>query len=157
MPREWSAGRDPCNLPGESLVTPGMVPLLGGQFDETRPRRPYALVGNISNPEPESDMSEEPHKNNRQAAKGFVDLRLSHWVEIFLTLALVFVGIEQLRAYLRQAHIMAGQARIMEKQTEIANNQLTESQAQERPWISIIGARPITPLVFDESGGHLTI
>lgn len=46
------------------------------------------------------------------AREAFIDLRLSHWVQIFLTLALIFVGASQLAVYWRQPGI-----------SEVANEQ----------------------------------
>jgi hypothetical protein len=47
------------------------------------------------------------------------DLRLSHWVEIFLTFALLTVGLLQLVVYWRQTGIMGVQANIADQQTKI--------------------------------------
>jgi hypothetical protein len=50
----------------------------------------------------------------------FFDLKASHWVEIFLTAALLGVGGGQLYVYSRQASIMATQAEIARTQNEIS-------------------------------------
>ena len=49
----------------------------------------------------------------------FFDLKLSHWVEIALTAALVGIGIGQLIIYSRQATIMATQANIADNQNKL--------------------------------------
>jgi hypothetical protein len=50
----------------------------------------------------------------------FFDLKASHWVELFLTAALLGVGGGQLYVYWRQADIMTTQAEIARAQTEIS-------------------------------------
>jgi hypothetical protein len=54
-----------------------------------------------------------------EATESFCDLKLSHWVEIFLTFALLLVGISQLVVYWRQAGIMKQQAVISRQQNDI--------------------------------------
>jgi hypothetical protein len=39
----------------------------------------------------------------------------------------------------------------------LLRDQRKEFESDNRPWISVIAASPITPLTFDERGGHLTI
>jgi hypothetical protein len=69
-------------------------------------------------------------KRHWHAAEHLFDLKLSHWVEIFLTAALVFVGVAQFYVYSRQAEIM-------NTQTEIAKNQLEAMLEDKKPWMNI--------------------
>ena len=84
-----------------------------------------------------------------KAAEPFIDLRLSHWVEIILTAALIFVGVSQLLVYRRQADIM-------DKQAEISAKLLTETAIERdlntsslRPWLDF--------KVFDVGPGGVAI
>jgi hypothetical protein len=69
-----------------------------------------------------------PPKRYWEATESRFDLKFSHWVEILLTLALVFVGIAQLVVYKRQASIM-------DEQTNISARQLDAMEIDKRPWI----------------------
>jgi hypothetical protein len=85
--------------------------------------------------EPNKAPAKKPPQGDWDASTPFNDLRLSHWVQVFLTLALIGVGLSQVIVYLRQADIMNTQA-------DISNRQLLLSGAVQRPWI---GAPAITP------------
>jgi hypothetical protein len=75
------------------------------------------------------NASELPKKDWR-ASEGFVDLKLSHWIQILLTLALVSVGLAQVFVYLRQAHIMRAQTDIGGRQVDIMREQIGEMRQQ---------------------------
>jgi len=77
-------------------------------------------VSSSGNPEPHKQETAKPPKRNWQATEPFCDLKLSHWVGILLTAALVVVGISQFVVYLRQASIMREQASISARQIEDA-------------------------------------
>jgi len=76
----------------------------------------------IPNPNAETEKSRKPPKRYWQATEPFVDLKLSHLVQIVLTAALIGVAGTQAWVYFRQANIMRGQ--------------LYQMQADQRPWIS---------------------
>jgi hypothetical protein len=82
----------------------------------------------IINPNSSDQKDGKPPKRYWKATEPFCDLKLSHWVEIFLTLALVFVGVSQLIVYNRQASIM-------DEQTKISSRQLDAMEIEKRPWI----------------------
>lgn len=72
--------------------------------------------------------TEPPEQPQRQRAQGdqptaqreqFWDLKASHWVEVFLTIVLICVGLLQYRVYTRQAGIMDKQVEIASRQNEI--------------------------------------
>jgi hypothetical protein len=71
---------------------------------------------------------DKPPKRFWNASEPFFDLRLSHWIEVLLTVALIGVGVGQIMIYLHQAIIMDTQA-------NIASRQLSLSESIERPWI----------------------
>ena len=112
-----------------------------------------SLLGQI---EPRQDPPKKPPKRFWNASEPFVDLRLSHWVEI----ALVGVGYLQWTVYRRQAGLMdtqtkiAGdaatisgrQADIADKQTSISSQQLALSGAVQRAWIGVINTTPSSPI-----------
>jgi hypothetical protein len=99
-----------------------------------------SLVGDQN---PSDQQTSQPPKRHWKAEKPFSDLRASHCVEIFLTIALLFVGISQLCVYLRQASIM-------KKQAAISEQQLALSQAVERPFITISDFK-VEPTYDDEN------
>jgi hypothetical protein len=68
---------------------------------------------------PDEQPSKKPPKHHWNATEPLFDLRASHWVEIFLTIALFGVGVAQLVVYQRQAGIMETQAEIALRQNEI--------------------------------------
>ena len=66
-------------------------------------------MSGISDRQPSEQQSAKPPRRRWEATESFFDLKLSHWVEIALTAALVGIGIGQLIIYSRQATIMATQ------------------------------------------------
>jgi hypothetical protein len=83
---------------------------------------------NDSQPSPKKD--EKPVERVWEGGKRerFFGLDASKWVEIFLTVALVIVGIGQLCVYLRQASIMDTQA-------NISKSQLAFQESVSRAWL----------------------
>jgi hypothetical protein len=62
----------------------------------------------------QNEQSNRPPGRNCNAELPFLDLKLSHLVQIFLTLALIFVGWLQFRVYHQQAEILSNQTAITE-------------------------------------------
>lgn len=79
---------------------------------------------------PRQRITDLPPASNWKAAFPFYDLKLSHWVEIALTLALVFVALSQLVVYQRQTGIMGHQA-------QISQNQLNAAKSTARAFIDV--------------------
>jgi hypothetical protein len=88
----------------------------------------------------------------------------THWIEIFLALAVVVaatvVGTAQIHIYQQQAQIMGTQAGIAQKQADIMNTQagiaqrqLTEMQSEGRAWVSIEPS--IGGVSWDADGLHI--
>jgi hypothetical protein len=77
----------------------------------------------IGAPEPPRTGDHKPPKRNWRAIKPFCNLKLSHCVQIFLTISLLAVAYAQYRVYTRQEGIMADQAAIL--------------RAQQRGWIKV--------------------
>ena len=73
---------------------------------------------------PESKAPEKPPKRRWQATQPFHDLKLSHWVQIALTAALIFVGVSQLYVYVNQATVMHGQLSVMQTDSAIHRAEL---------------------------------
>jgi hypothetical protein len=73
----------------------------------------------ISDSQPSEQQKAKPPRRHWKATESFFDLKLSHWVEIALTAALVGIGIGQLVIYSRQANIMDTQANIANDQNKI--------------------------------------
>lgn len=78
---------------------------------------------------PNEKVSNKPPKRQWAAAEPWFDFKASHWVEIFLTAALVFVGLMQLKVYWRQA-------RIMDSQTRIAENANAQNAITNRAFVT---------------------
>lgn len=87
---------------------------------------------------PTRDDDGEPRRRRWRLDPWFWDLRASHWVTIFLTICLLFVGIAQFMTYRQQAAIMS--------------RQLTEMQSEQRPWI-YADFSPGDKLSWSPSGG----
>ncbi len=123
------------------------------------------------NPNPNSPKAQKPPRRHWKASEPFFDLKFSHWIEIFLTAALIGVAWFQVRIYTQQAEIMSTQATIMDdtlKQTRIATDaakdQATAAQSQartaideqrraHRPWLDFAGMPNIVePLTFQGGG-----
>jgi hypothetical protein len=68
----------------------------------------------MSSEEPPARHDNKLPSRHWQASEPFFDFKASHWVEIFLTVALFFVGVAQLFVYKRQATIMETQNKISE-------------------------------------------
>lgn len=106
-------------------------------------------MGDEGRQQPQEDKATKPPRSKWRASKSFFDLKLSHWIEILLTAALVYVGTSQLLVYRRQAKIMGVQA-------HIAKDQLDEMHTQRRPWIfadiSLVG-----DVESDQSGLRATL
>jgi len=66
-------------------------------------------VDNSTSPKQENT---KPPRRHWKAMEPFFDLKFSHWIEIFLTIGLVGIGIGQIVIYARQAGIMQTQANI---------------------------------------------
>ena len=71
-----------------------------------------------SHPDSKRKKSQKPPRRYWQAAERFVDLRLSHWIQIVLTIALLIVAASQALIYFRQAKIMGRQTALMNGQLE---------------------------------------
>ena len=80
--------------------------------------------------EPVAAPPEKPRGRNKNAWAHSFDLKASHWVEIFLTAALLCVGSTQAFIYWRQAGIMKEQADISARQVDLM-------QIDERPWVTL--------------------
>src|ERR1700734_3359081 len=80
---------------------------------------------------PTEKIRKKPPRRHWQAREPFFDLKFSHWVEIILTVALVFVGISQLFVYSNQALIMRGQLSVMEAGTATQRAELAARMAWE--------------------------
>jgi hypothetical protein len=111
-----------------------------------------SLFGQIK---PHQDAPKKPPKRFWNGSDPFVDLRLSHWVEIALTIALLGVGYLQWTVYRRQAGIMDTQTKIAGNVSVISDtaNKLTE--AVQRAFIAYVpgpgrnvGANPDDPVQF---------
>ena len=76
-------------------------------------------MSSTSEKEPTEQASKKPPKRYWSATEPFFDFRASHWVEIFLTIALIGVGVAQFVVYWRQAGIMKTQADIASTQNKI--------------------------------------
>ncbi|QBR71584.1 hypothetical protein CU048_10170 [Beijerinckiaceae bacterium] len=100
-------------------------------------------------PEPSDQGNNKLPKCYWKATESFYDLKLSHWVEMALTIALLFVGIAQFTVYKRQASIM-------DEQTKISARQLTMVEAEQRPWISL-DMQPEGPLTRDSNGWNFIV
>lgn len=74
----------------------------------------------ISGNTPSDQQHDKPPRRHWKATEPFFDLKLSHWIGIILTAALVGVGVGQIIIYAREARIMQTQDDIAAKQTEIA-------------------------------------
>jgi hypothetical protein len=86
--------------------------------------------------QPSEHERQKPPRRFWYASEPFFDLKASHWVEIFLTLALLGVGASQLAVYWIQTQI---------------------SETVERPWIAIENVEVTKPLSFKENFGILTV
>jgi hypothetical protein len=95
--------------------------------------------------QPQSHKSDKPPRSKWRASESFFDLKLSHWIAILLTAALVYVGTSQLLVYRRQAKIMGTQA-------NIATDQLSEMRAEQRPWV-YADITPGKQIFWNQSGG----
>jgi hypothetical protein len=73
----------------------------------------------------------------------FVDLKLSHWVEIFLTVALVVIAYLQYAVYNRQAGIMEAQDQTM--------------KATQRPWMSVGSPHAVNAFPVGSDGGAFVV
>lgn len=91
------------------------------------------------NEEPRQQAPAEPRERGPNAS-GFWDFKASHWVEVFLTAALIGVGLAQFSVYNRQAGIMKVQA-------QISGQQLTDSEAAAKA--SFEQARTATQAAVD--------
>jgi hypothetical protein len=100
--------------------------------------------------EPTADLQVKTPKRCWNTSEPFADLRLSHWVEIFFTIALLAVAICQAWVYLRQA-------RIMDKQANISAQQAAIMQAQARPWVSASNFAIKDDLIHDPSGLQVSL
>jgi hypothetical protein len=96
-------------------------------------------MGSMNDAKPARHHEEKPPKRHWHAAEPFFDLKLSHWVEIFLTLGLVFVGVCQLVVYAHQAGVMRGQLDEMKSQRLLTIAQLRANLRRERPIFHPIG------------------
>jgi hypothetical protein len=67
----------------------------------------------MSDHTPQREKNDKPPNRYWQPIESFWDMKASHWVEVFLTVALIFVGVSQLIVYSHQASIMRGQLGIM--------------------------------------------
>jgi hypothetical protein len=129
-----------------------------------------------SDPKSESQEPQKPPRRYWNASEPFFDLKLSHWVQILLTVLLIGVAWSQARIYMRQAKIMRTQSVIMDdtlKQTTIATtaakDQATAAQTQaqvaideerrsHRPWVDFVSYPTITvPLTFAEGSIYVQI
>jgi hypothetical protein len=72
-------------------------------------------------------------------------MRLSHWIQCLLAVALLVVAATQAKIYFRQADIMRDQANIM-------RNQLDEMQAEQRPWVYAKGGPIPGGVTFGQDG-----
>ena len=95
----------------------------------------------MSEPEPAPQPRSKPPKRYWHASEPFVDLKLSHWVEIVLTVALVFVGVSQLVVYTHQAGIMRKQLNEMQAQRNLTIAQLRAKLKREQPKLTAINSR----------------
>ncbi len=95
--------------------------------------------------QPQNHKAAKPPRNKWRASESFFDLKLSHWIEILLTAALVYVGTSQLLVYRRQAKIMGTQA-------IISKGQLDEMQLEQRPWVHNKEMPVITKFLYLPNG-----
>ncbi|SRR6266404_1934759 len=101
-------------------------------------------------PDSEGTKPQKPPRRRWNASEPFLDLKLSHWVEIFLTIALIVVAAFQARIYMRQAKIMSTQSIIMDntlKQTTIATTAATKqaTAAETQAHVAIDEVKAISP------------
>jgi hypothetical protein len=94
------------------------------------------LSGAATNPSP-------PLNCESQRKDHFVDLKLSHWVEIVLTLALVVIAGLQYAVYNRQAGIMEAQDQTM--------------KAAQRPWMSVGNPHAVNGFPVGDGGGAFVV
>jgi hypothetical protein len=97
-----------------------------------------------------ADIQGKRLKRCRSASEPFVDLRLSHLLEVLLTVSLLVVAICQAWVYSRQAEIMDKQANISAQQANIM-------QAQVRPWVSGSNFVINGDLIHDPSGLQISL
>jgi hypothetical protein len=95
--------------------------------------------------QPQNHKVAKPPRRKWRASQSFFDLKLSHLIGILLTADLVYVGTFQLLVYRRQVKIMGAQA-------NIANNQLEETRAEQRPWV-YADITPAKQIFWNQSGG----
>jgi hypothetical protein len=90
--------------------------------------------------EPSEERSDKPPKSNWEATQKdrFLDLKLSHYIEILLTLALVGIACLQYVVYRRQAGIMQTQADIADRQNSI-------TEATQRAFVGISRVDVVKP------------
>jgi hypothetical protein len=89
-------------------------------------------------PKPRNQKYSKTPKRHWEATK-------SHWIEIFLTMALLTVGAGQFLVYLRQASIM-------NKQAQISGRQLDAMEVDKRPWIKVTVTFAKPPRLTDWGG-----
>jgi hypothetical protein len=77
-------------------------------------------MNTISSPELRGQGNGKPPRRHWEAKEPFFDLKLSHWVQIALTVVLGGIAYLQYTVYTRQAGIMQTQADIAAKQNDIA-------------------------------------
>jgi hypothetical protein len=85
-------------------------------------------MSNIGDQPPTEHAKYKPPGRHWEATEPFFDLKASHWVEIFLTLALLCVGGSQAYIYWHQSGIMQTQANIATEQNRISDQALTAVQ-----------------------------
>jgi hypothetical protein len=78
----------------------------------------------FGNEEPPGQASTESPQGPRPTREPFWDFKASHWVEVFLTLALIAVGYLQYTVYNQQAALMNTQAQISKRQVVDTEKQL---------------------------------
>lgn len=88
-------------------------------------------MSDLSETDPNQGQNHKPPKRNWEAARKecFFDLKLSHCIEIVLTVALVGIAYFQYEVYKRQA-------KIMETQTGILRAQIHRANTVDRAWIA---------------------
>lgn len=78
--------------------------------------------------------------------------RAKVFIESMFSLAIVVVVVVHAMMYFKQAKVMDAQSRISE---QLAATALRQYEVTDRPWLAV-SVRIISPLTFDEQGGHLT-
>lgn len=83
-----------------------------------------------------SDCTERGQIQCWKALKSFFDLKLSHWITLSLTGALLYVGWSQLSVYTKQEQVMTKQAAIMATQAGIATTANKQNSIVNRAFVS---------------------